>query len=136
MVAGPAGQVVASYCVGCGKGLISTAAICPSCGTPVRTNSVSRGKDKTVAILLAVFLSGWTWLYTYRVNAAKFWIYIGVSFFFALIGIAAFAASIDSYDPGASLAVLGLVYFVGFGFWLWAVIDAATKPREYYENYG
>jgi len=131
MNTGSAALVFASHCVGCGKGLISTAAMCPSCGTPVRSKSVSRGKDKTVAILLAVFLSGWTWLYTYRVNAAKFWIYIGFSFFFALIGIAAFVAFVafDSYvyvEP----AIL-----VGFAFWLWAVIDAATKSREYYENY-
>ena len=134
MVAGPAGQVVASYCVGCGKGLISTAAICPSCGTPVRTNSGSRGRDKTVAILLAVFLSGWAWLYTYRVNAAKFWIYIAVSFVFFVIFIPVWAASDDLLDPAA---VLGLVlnYLVAFGFWVWAIIDVATKPREYYENY-
>ena len=91
-------------------------------------------KDKTVAVVLAVFLSGWTWLYTYRFNAAKFWIYIGASFFLFLIGIIVFAASFDYYASD-SLGVIVLVYVVSFGFWVWAVIDSATKPREYYENY-
>lgn len=130
------GLVVAHYCVGCGKGLIASAAMCPVCGTPVRASTTSNSKDKTVAVVLAVFLSGWTWLYTYRVNAAKFWVYIGVSFFFTLIGIVAFAATIDSYDPEPAFAAIGLVYVVSFGFWLWAVIDSTTKPRAYYENYG
>lgn len=128
--------VVSHYCVGCGKGLIASAAICPVCGTPVKANSTSRGKDKTVAVVLAVFLSGWAWLYTYRFNAAKFWIYIGGSFFLVLTGSVSFAASLDAYDSVPAYAVLAFVYFVSFAFWLWAVIDSATKPREYYENYG
>lgn len=130
------GLVVSHYCVGCGKGLIASAAICPFCGTPVKGNSTSRGKDKAVAVVLAVFLSGWTWLYTYRFNAAKFWIYIGGSFFLILTGIASFAASLDAYDPEPAVGVIAFVYVVSFAFWLWAVIDSATKPREYYENYG
>jgi uncharacterized membrane protein HdeD (DUF308 family) len=103
---------------------------------------VSRGKDKTVAILLAVFLSGWTWLYTYRHNAAKFWVYIAVSFISAFVGVAVFFASIGVAGFGAfysylvpDLASLILVYLVGFGFWLWAIIDAATKARQWYEDY-
>src|SRR4051794_31413280 len=31
------------------------------------------GKSKTTAVLLAVFLSFWTWCYTYKTNTAKFW---------------------------------------------------------------
>jgi hypothetical protein len=132
------GMAVAHYCVGCGKGLIASAAMCPGCGTPVRASTTSKGKDKTVAVLLAVFLSGWTWLYTYRVNAAKFWIYIAVSFFSTLVGIGVILASEFVAGFGAFAWVPGglvTVYLVGFGFWLWAVIDSATKPRDWYEDY-
>ena len=128
--------VVSHYCVGCGKGLIASAAICPVCGTLVKANSTSRDKDKTVAVVLAIFLSGWTWLYTYHSNATKFWVYIGGSFVLGLTGIVSFAASLDAYDSVPAYGVLAFVYVVSFAFWLWAVIDSATKPREYYENYG
>jgi uncharacterized membrane protein len=74
-------------------------------------------KDKTVAVLLAVFLAPWNWLYTYKRDAAKFWI-------------------------GLSLMVLGVLLtlvFVGFlliaGVWLWAIIDTATKPDPYYRQF-
>jgi uncharacterized membrane protein len=74
-------------------------------------------KDKTVAVLLAVFLAPWNWCYTYKRDATKFWI-------------------------GISMMVLGvilLVIFVGvfliFGVWLWAVIDAASKPDVFYRQF-
>jgi hypothetical protein len=99
-------------CFACGGMVIATASVCPHCGTMLGTP-----KDKTVAVLLAVFLAPWNWCYTYKRDAAKFWI-------------------------GISMMVLGvilLVIFVGifliFGVWLWAVIDAASKPDVYYRRF-
>jgi len=74
-------------------------------------------KDKTVAILLAVFLAPWNWCYTYRRDAAKFW--IGLSVFIL----------------GLILTVVLIGFLMIFGVWLWAIIDAATKPDVYYRQF-
>ena len=133
---------IASYCTACGQGLISTAAVCPQCGTPVG-GPVAIGtppapaKDKTVSVLLAVFLGFWTWLYTYRDDAAKFWTVLGVQIFGFLIWILVLSA--DASDPFSDFTATGgitvLGWLLGFGFWLWAVIHVSTRPREYYQNY-
>ncbi len=85
---------------------------------------VAAAKDKTVAILLAVFLAFWTWLYTYQRDASKFWAGLAIS-----IG-------------GFIIGVLTLVFFVGIIFlfaptavWIWAIVDTASKPQEYYLRY-
>ena len=52
---------VLNRCPGCKAELVITAIVCPKCGTAVGTP-----KDKSVAVLLAVFLTSWTWLYTYK----------------------------------------------------------------------
>ena len=114
-----AGQPTYSkFCNGCGRGLVSTAVMCPSCGTSVGSAGGAAGiKDKTVAILLAVFLGHWTWLYTYERDSQKFWIATG-------------------------LWVLGLLLlFVFFGIlpllgiYIWAIVDVAQKPNSYYVNF-
>jgi hypothetical protein len=78
------------------------------------------GKSKTTAVVLAVFLSFWTWLYTYKTDAWKFWVGLAVWLLIAL--------------------PLTFAYGVGFLFTLginiWAIIDASVKPREYYTGYG
>lgn len=131
------GLAIKSYCVGCGRGLIASAVMCPGCGTPVSGSAAqARRKDKTVSVILAVFLSGWTWLYTYSKDSAKFWIYLGVGLAISLILAVSFIVSLDSYEPESVLTgPLVLAYLNGFAFWLWAVIDAARKPREWYESY-
>ena len=67
--------------------------------------------------MLAVFLSFWTWVYTYRRDNVKFW--------FGLIG-----------------SVIGLVttvFLIGFpilfGIWIWSIIDTAVKPEAWYQHY-
>jgi hypothetical protein len=66
-------------------------------------------KNKVVAILLAVFLGFWTWLYTYRADGGKFW--LGLIVTVVTIGIA------------------GLV------FWIWSIIDTVSKSDEWYATY-
>jgi hypothetical protein len=99
-------------CPGCSNVLMASAAVCPRCGTPV-----AAPRSKGVAILLAVFLSFWTWLYTYKRDAQKFWI-------------------------GLAVAVLGgiLVEFligipIVLGVWIWAIVDVARKSDSYYMLY-
>lgn len=70
-----------------------------------------------VAVLLAVFLSFWTWVYTYRRDSWKFWIGLVLNF----------------------VGVMTVIFFVGlvilFGVWLWArpsspsLVPAVPEPR-------
>jgi len=66
-------------------------------------------KDKTVAILLAVFLGFWAWIYTWQVDKKKFWIFLGVG-----------------------VLTLGLGFIVA---WIWAIVDAATRDAGWYAAY-
>jgi len=99
-------------CFACGGVVIATASVCPRCGAMLGTP-----KDKTVAVLLAVFLAPWNWCYTYKWDAAKFW--IGLSCFIL----------------GLILSVVLIGFFMIFGIWLWAVIDAASKPDNFYRQF-
>jgi hypothetical protein len=88
-----------------------------------RTTGTGAGKSKTTAILLAVFLGFWTWIYTYREDGAKFWIacVVGVVNFFLAI---------------ATLGIWLLISIpVGIGFWIWAIVDTAGKSDEWYAAY-
>ena len=164
------------FCQSCGTQLVATAAFCPSCGTavgaaPVATPAAapmnfqsqvyaSSTKSKTTAVVLAVFLSFWTWLYTFKVNKTKFFIGLGVGFVAWIMQIASllltadnldyYAACIDDavYNGADSLGALAecslyqpdytlafLAGFITFGIWLWAVIDNARKPASFYLEY-
>src|ERR1019366_5611237 len=107
------GYLVASrVCTACGTTVVATAAVCPRCGTMLATP-----KDKTVAVLLAVFLAPWNWVYTYKRDAAKFW--IGISLMIL----------------GVLLIIVAVGFLLILGVWLWAVIDAATKSDGYYRQF-
>lgn len=99
-------------CFACGGVVIATASVCPHCGT-----MLGIPKDKTVAILLAVFLAPWNWCYTYRRDAAKFW--VGLSMMIL----------------GALLLVVVIGFFLIVAVWLWAVIDAASKSENFYRQF-
>jgi len=95
------------YCPNCGKKVAEQAVRCVACGVAVgRPLGAVKPKDKTVAVLLAVFLGFWTWCYTYKKDAWKFW-----------LNLALFAVSIGFWGPVA---------------WIWAVVDAARRPKEFY----
>lgn len=72
-------------------------------------NGAVKPKEKTTAVLLAVFLGFWTWCYTYKKDAWKFWLNLGLS-----------AVTIGHWLPVA---------------WIWAIIDAARRPKEFYSNF-
>lgn len=44
-----------------------------NCGVRVYGKTAPAPKDKTVTVLLAVFLAFWTWLYIYKMDGWKFW---------------------------------------------------------------
>jgi hypothetical protein len=106
---------------------------------------VSGGKSKTAAVLLAVFLGGWSWLYTYKYNKAKFW--ITFSIIFVLVAFLVFWAFYMSlrYQQGSWYATESdlrtggltaeLLRALIFGFWIWAIIDNSVKSSQWYTSY-
>lgn len=89
----------------------------PVAGVQQVASSGVMPKSKTTAVVLAVCLGVWTWLYTYRLDAKKFWIGIAG-------GVVGFVLS---------LIVVG--YFILLGLWIWAIVDAASKPDAYYQQF-
>lgn len=140
----PPGVVFTKFCASCGSGLVAAAVICPNCGAAQKGFSTSGGKSKTTAVLLAVFLSAWTWVYTWKVNAKKFWIAMGlwvVQIIIFIVGAGQVASKLTcnpttdacSYHTG-SAGILLFAYLISFGIWIWAIVDTSTKSREYYSN--
>jgi uncharacterized protein (DUF983 family) len=121
----PGGQVppfqagaVAQYCVTCGNGLVATAAICPRCGTPV-SRTQAGAKSRTAAVVLAVFLSFWSFLYTYSNSAWKFWLGLGLS-----VGSFILALIIDGATHNSAAA--GVWSLIALGVWIWSIVDRST----------
>ncbi len=106
------GQATSAYCPSCGKPVVDSAVICPGCGTPLASS-----RNKTVAVLLAVFLSFWTWLYTYQRDKQKFWMGLGL----AILGVI------------TSFFIIG--DFILFGVWVWAIVSTAARPERDYLMY-
>lgn len=140
----------AKYCSACGAGLVSQAVICPNCGSP--TGTAFSSKSKTAAVLLAVFLGPWTWLYTYRRNAWKFWVGLASGLLGTLVGVLVAGAVAGTatgtgpygafpYQPPSSSLPAATIFFVVFGWllpfgvWIWAIIDTATTPSPFFTNY-
>lgn len=97
------------YCHSCGKLIKKEAAICVYCGVPSSTNRAV-AKSQSTAVILAVFFGFWTWVYTYKKDAWKFWLNLGLSII--------------------TIGIWGVIVA-----WPWAIIDAAVKPSSFYESF-
>jgi hypothetical protein len=84
----------------------------PMVGYPVER------KDKTVAVLLAVFLGFWTWIYTYKKDTWKFWLSLGLH--------------LTLFNP---LWTWILAFLPNIALHIWAIIDTAVKPQQFYDYY-
>ena len=107
-------------CKNCGKELNGDPLYCPNCGVAViesEARKIKGGKSKTVALLLAFFLSFWTWLYTYKKDAWKFW--TGAGLWLINIGLII-------YTLGFWLL---FIWIIGIPVWIWAVVDVARKQE-------
>ena len=148
------------FCSGCGTAQVVSAAICASCGTPAQSQPLNyvSGKSKTTAVLLAVFLGFWSWLYTFKVDKSKFFIglvlYV-VTTIFIISWLGKWAMAQSAYlqcvsdnwysdygdastcDPTAGLFTPTnlMAVAIGFGNWLWTVIDQSRRPSEFFENF-
>jgi len=92
--------------------MLGSAVVCGRCGT-----TTGRPKDKTVAVLLAVFFGICTWLYTYKRDSKKFWIGAG-------LGVA-----------GVVLSTIGIGLLILLGVWIWAIVNVARKPDAFYRQF-
>jgi hypothetical protein len=99
-------------------------------------------KSKTIAVLLAVFLGPWTWIYTIKKDAWKAAAALGVSLTLLVITII-FWIGISSMEVPENTFVdmPPIHFFLGFLFvtsvfitWLWALIDTLSKRKEYYHT--
>jgi uncharacterized membrane protein len=99
------------FCRSCGKKLGDNAFHCYACGEPTSVRYQHK-KSKVTAVLLAVFLAQWTWVYTYRVDGWKFWISLLIN----LIG-------------------LFMLLIPNLGVWVWSIIETSCRDKEWYDHY-
>jgi len=148
------------FCWSCGEPIKKEAVICIRCGVQTRplipqgnTASTSFGaqsfpvlpthsKDKTTAVLLAVFLSFWAWLYTFKRDKRKFIFACLVLFLSApllLLGIF-LAHDFGLYSIADRETIMLPIWIFLFtlallGFWLWAIIVSSVRSKNWYASY-
>lgn len=130
------------YCVACGNSLVSTSAMCPKCGTPRahlpnQLNSQT-GKTKSTAVVLAVFLSFWSYLYSYKHDKSKFWSSLIVAtvtglvnFYWNIIGM--LYPTVSSRPENLAIgAAISIVYVLtSLLIWILAIIVATKKNKTF-----
>lgn len=146
------------YCNSCGKEINKNSVFCNYCGGQIKTVKVEivekevitpkdrtivknkketlEPKSKTAAVLTAITLSFFSWLYTYKKNEKKFWLA-----FIPLLIIVLFM-SLREYSAALPVGILPLLLIIDdilkiylIITWLWAIIDNAVKPMSFYKKY-
>ena len=130
------------FCPACGNGLIVTAVICPKCGSPVAGVATKGSREKSIAVIMAVFLSSWAYLYTYKYDAKKFWISTIAGTAPLIISVIAFTVYDISYDedvyiPAEAIGTLFSVvwFFAALAIWITSIVVTATRDDSQYKNY-
>ena len=116
---------------------------------------LDKAKNKTKAVVSAIFFGFAAWAYTYAADAKKFWIAtvaslgLGIVMIFTVIEI--FGSFVDWLTAISQLEsteneplqtikdswpALVLVILGFSGLWIWPVADAIRRPKAWYENYG
>ena len=138
------------YCWNCGRPIHRQAVICVKCGVSARGPSlrIAGTKSKTTAILLAVFFSYWSWLYTFQKNKAKFFIGLGCQGLCLIICFMVYLGRTDAFYYHRLLntpvfgfgiehdtASLFMTFAISIGVWIWSIVDNSTKPEPYFSQY-
>jgi hypothetical protein len=134
-------QMIANkFCSECGNSLIETAVICPKCGSPTARFGQYVGpngggnpgvvqsnlrKSKTVAVVLAVFLGIWSYLYTYKKDVAIFWISFAVQ---TLVFISIMVYPDDNIGPNPA-------WLISVVFNVVALIVQASRASAWFERF-
>ena len=132
------------FCTACGNSLVENDVICPKCGSATKKffqtpqNAIQEvayseshnpeAKDKTTAVLLAVFLGVWSFLYTFRADARAFWLGLFAPFVSMVLAVLSTGGSFMGWQ---SIIVL----FVAAVFSVLAIVRQATRTLEWYARY-
>ena len=113
-------------------------------------------KSKSTAIVLAIFFSFWSWLYTYRRSSTKFWLIFGINIIIGIVmvissifftctlaknitfsqgSVVSKVSSSDEKSINIIFIIWTLIIIFEVGVWLWSIIDNAVKSRAFYINY-
>jgi hypothetical protein len=103
-------------------------------------------KSKTTAVLLAVFLGCWTWLYTYKKNSWKFWLGLVLGMpSFIIFNLGIIPRNAVQYDANGNYLGLGgyrfsneimvPVILILLVLWIWAIVDVCLTRQEWYLTY-
>lgn len=142
-------------CTGCGKLIKWNAVICTYCGIQVQELKVDTNynypkyiensypvKNKTTAVVLAIFFGYWSWLYTYKINSGKFWflLMLDVLRFFFLCQFIISKSNLEIYNYSQIfssdfyiLILLSSTWTLIT--WLWALINNSIKTNSFYRDY-
>ena len=118
------------YCPKCGNNIDSNSKYCSSC----RYN-LTKNKRKWIAVVLVLLFGFFGWLYTYKKDKWKFWLYIPifVLIFCAPVWYIAFVRQelLDSFIDEWLIAwtVAYLIYH------LMPFVDQVRRPKEFFESY-
>ncbi len=100
-----------------------------------------KGKSKTTAVLLAVFLGPCTWLYTAALDWGKFLVGIVsciVASIFLVLGEQIIWLLQGQLSNAQTVWEVGLVVsgILSAAMYAWAIVDTARKPASWYDEYG
>ena len=145
------------YCPECARSIKKNAIFCVHCGiqikelavsaspTSIKIEPMSSSKSKTVSVVLAVFFGFWSWLYTYRRDQIKFWIFLGIliTMWISYSGYACSSIGETLTNSNFNLAsyesnirtFANWIFAVGAIGWFWALIDAVRRSTGFYVNY-
>ena len=124
-----------NFCSACGNSLIESAVVCPSCGSATSkfqnanlTGQTVR-KSKTTAVVLAVFLGPWSWLYTFKRDQAKFWIWLG-----GFVLINGYYLTLDVWERSYyGQSTVPLLWTLGFS--IAAIITQASRSQNFFTEF-
>lgn len=85
-----------------------------------------QSKNKEVSLLLAVFLSLWTWLYTAEKDWWKF-----------VVGLVLYVGAflVVYFEIENEYVAVSMIPAVTFAIWVWAIVDVVIKKDEWYRSY-
>ncbi len=136
------------HCWQCGQKHSAMARICVHCGcepAPTRYmpspsgGATGSGKKKGIAVVLALFMSWWTFLYTWKKDGAWFLAGLLSTLFVIgpgqLIGFLMIVANVDT--PREELVGVGFIIMAASGFaafiiWLLSLITTCRRSPQWY----
>jgi hypothetical protein len=84
---------------------------------------------------MAIFLSFFTWIYTYKRNAWKFWLGFALSGLPILVATIFLVFYISNVSWLPDNLLISMNYALPIAVWVWAIVDTSLKGRDWYSAY-